>query len=87
MPPPSIEPPKAIDAIRSLLRTFPLEGAPEPSQNAALDSMLSEWTPMDRYQLVAAAATMVRWLAQEKGLSENAVLDSLVEENWPRLGK
>ena len=41
------------------------------------------WEPVERYQLAAIAAAMVRWVAHERGVSEDEVLDAFVEENWP----
>jgi hypothetical protein len=80
------EPAKAIAAIRSMLRAFPMEGlaVTEPDADSPVgDFVLSEMSPLDRYQLLSVAATMVRWVAWERNMSEEAVLDAFVEENWP----
>ena len=78
------EPPKAIAAVRSLLRTFPMEGYPDSPQNAEMNDFLDTWDRWDRYMLLSLAGVLVRWIAIEREMTEDEVLDALVEENWPR---
>jgi hypothetical protein len=78
--------PKAIAAIRSLLRSFPLDADTADGHATEMDEVLESWEPIDRYQLLAVAAAMVRWLAVERGMTEEDLLDAFVDENWPSSG-
>jgi hypothetical protein len=61
-----------------------MDGAPAPSHDGgALGEVLESWEPIERYQLVAIAAAMVRWVAIERGMTEDEVLDAFIEDNWP----
>lgn len=76
--------PKAFAAIESLLLSFPMDGrASDSHASEEMSAFLESWDRLDRYQLLALAGALVRWVAHEKQMTEVEVLTALREENWP----